>query len=255
MTKIVGILNITPNSFSNDGLENDSKTISERVNKLFEDGADIIDIGAESTAYGAIPLTAKQEWDRLEEPLKNISPNNVSLDTYHYQTATKAIDLGVDMINDVSGGRDDKMLKLIAKNPHVKYVIMHNIKIPADRNFRIKDISEISDWADKNIKRCLDFGINKEQLVFDPGIGFTTHPKESFEVIKNCSSLRDLGIPSYIGHSRKSCFENITNLPPEQRDIETTIASVYMFGKVDYLRVHNVQMHKRAFNVWSQLTS
>jgi len=255
MTKIVGILNITPDSFSNDGLQSSPSSAIMRVNELFEWGADIIDIGAESTAYNATLLTHEQEWSRLECVLKNIPTKNISIDTYHHNTAKKCIGLGVDMINDVTGGKDDKMLELIAKNPHVKYIIMHNIKIPADRNFRIKSVSEIYDWAKANIQRCLDFGINKEQLIFDPGLGFTTYPKEAFEVIKNCQDLRALGVPSYIGHSRKSCFENVTNLAPEQRDLETTIASVYMYNKVDYLRVHNVEMHKRAFIVWSQLAS
>ncbi len=186
----------------------------------------------------------------LEAPRKNIS-----IDSYHYETISRAVDLGYNYINDVSGGKDERTLKLIAANPHVKYVLMHCLVLPANRDVRIKEVADIYSWAKANIDRCLALGIKKEQLIFDPGLGFTTYPKQSLEVIKNCELLKQFGVETYIGHSRKTVFEEITPLPPAERDLETVTASLYMYGKVDYIRVHNVEMHRRAFNVWSNLAA
>lgn len=256
MTKIVGILNVTDDSFSEVEHTSSPKSALLKFENLLQSGADYVDIGAESTSYGATPLTHEQEWSRLEPVLKVISQKNkVSIDTYHPETAAKAIDMGYSFINDVTGGKSDKMLQTISKNEHVDYVMMHNIKVPADRDFRIKDISEIYDWGKINIKRALDFGIKKEKIIFDPGLGFTTNPKEAFEIIKSPEKLKELGVKTYIGHSRKSIFEDITKLPPSQRDIETTICSLHMLNKVDYLRVHNVEMHVRAIKTFSMLNA
>lgn len=251
MTKIVGILNVTSNSFSEKKHYNTTDLALQRYHELIKEGADYVDIGAEATSYGAIPLTWEEEWKSLESLLNQIeNKDSVSIDTYHPQTAKKAIELGYSFINDVAGGKMEGMLDLIGSNKHVKYVLMHNLVIPADRNFRIKNVEEMYTWAKANIKKCLDAGIEEERLIFDPGLGFTTFPKEGFEIIKNCEKLKELGVASYIGHSRKSIFEDMTSLPPSERDIETVICSIYMKGKVDYLRVHNVQMHKRAFKAW-----
>ncbi len=255
MTKIVGILNFTPNSFSQDGKLGDVTAAIKYIEKLFTDGADIVDIGAEATSYGAKPLTSNEEWERLQPLLLKAPREKVSIDSYHYETIRKAIDLGYNFINDVSGGKDERILKLIAANPHVKYVLMHCLVLPANRDVRIKEVSEVYSWAKTNIERCLEFGINREQLVFDPGLGFTTHPKQSLEIIKNCELLKRFGVETYIGHSRKTVFEEITPLPPAERDLETVAASLYMYDKVDYIRVHNVEMHRRAFNVWSNLVA
>jgi dihydropteroate synthase len=255
MTKIVGILNFTPDSFSQDGKLGNVESALKYIDKLFTDGADIIDIGAEATSYGATLLTADEEWDRLKPLLEQAPKENISIDTYHFETAQKAIDLGYSVINDVSGGRDERMLKLIATNQHVKYVLMHCLMLPANRDVRIKQVNEIYTWAKTNIEKCIALGIKKEQLVFDPGLGFTTYPQQSLNVIKNCELLKQFGVETYIGHSRKTVFEEITPLPPSERDLETVAASLYMFGKVDYLRVHNVEMHRRAFNVWSNLVA
>lgn len=255
MTKIVGILNFTPNSFSQDGILGNTLVALKYLEKLFADGADMVDIGAEATSYGAKPLTPDEEWERLEPLLLEAPKKNISIDSYHYKTISRAIDLGYSFMNDVSGGKDDRILKLIAANQHVKYVLMHCLVLPANRDVRIKEVADIYSWAKINIDRCLALGIKKEQLIFDPGLGFTTYPKQSLEVIKNCELLKQFGVETYIGHSRKTVFEEITPLPPAERDLETVAASLYMYGKVDYIRVHNVEMHRRAFNVWSHLAA
>lgn len=254
MTKLVGILNITPNSFSDGGSSLIPTNATNKINHLFNQGADYVDIGAEATSYGVQLLTHEQEWERLHPVLSNINSNNISIDTYHPQTAAKAIELGFAFINDVSGGSDE-MFAIIAKNPHVKYVLMHSLVLPANRDVRVTSIKEIYEWAERNIEKCLSAGISLEQIIFDPGLGFTTHPEQSLEIIKTCSTLKKFGVQTYIGHSRKTVFETLTTLPPHERDIETLTASLFMYGKVDYLRVHNVEIHARAFKVWDRLVA
>lgn len=253
MTKLVGILNITPNSFSNEGQNLRPEQVITKVSELFAQGADYVDIGAEATSYGVELITHQQEWERLLPVLSNIRPEQISIDTYHHETAAKAIDMGYGFISDVSGGKSDEMLKIIAANPQVKYVLMHSLVLPANRDVRVKNVQEIYTWAEQNIERCLKFAIHLNQIIFDPGLGFTTHPEQSLQVIKTCEDLKRFGVESYIGHSRKTVFETLTNYPPAQRDIETLAASLYMWNKVDYLRVHNVEMHARSAKVWDRL--
>ncbi len=255
MTKIVGILNYTINSFSDAGKFFSIDKALIHIKKLFKDGADIVDIGATATSYGATLLSAEEEWDRLEPLLKQCAHNKkISIDTFHYETAEKAINLGIEFINDTSGGKDERMLKVIAASPHVKYIAMFSLVLPAQHNVRISNISEIAEWGEKQIERCMAMGIKKEQIIFDPGIGFVTTPEQSIEVIKNISIYKKLDVPIYIGHSRKSFFTSINQaIPPHERDIETLAASMYLLNKVDYLRVHNVEWHNRAFNVLNKL--
>jgi dihydropteroate synthase len=254
--KIVGILNYTPDSFSDGGMFFKLNQAIERVEELFEDGADIVDIGATSTSYGKILPTQEEEWQRLSDLIKCLGPmygHKISLDTFHPLNAKKAIDLGVMMINDVSGAKNPDMIKVINSNPHVQYVFMYSIVVPADKKRRAQTIDEIYDFGVGTVKKLLDNGINKERIIFDPGIGFVTGPELSLKVIANLEKFETLGVPIYIGHSRKSFFESITDI--QDRDIETLAASIYMAkqGFATYLRVHNVAIHRRAFKVLQAL--
>jgi dihydropteroate synthase len=165
------------------------------------------------------------------------------------------VEAGVKMINDVSGGKDLRMLELIASNPQVNYICMYSLTVPADKSVRIKGCNEVYDWFDKTVVRLTKAGIRNDKIILDPGIGFTTNPKQSFEIIQNVHKLREFGVAVMVGHSRKSYLEDITQLTPEERDLETTVASLHMYGKVDYLRVHNPGMHKRAFTAWREINS
>ena len=134
---------------------------------------------------------------------------------------------------------------------------MFSLILPAHNEVRIKSYGEVLNWAEKQIDICLKAGIRPHQLILDPGIGFSTGADNSFLVIKNVEELKKLGFPIMIGHSRKSFFNMLasSSLPPIERDIETVAASIYMFQKdVDYLRVHNVEMHKRSLNVFRYLS-
>ena len=261
MTKLVGILNITPNSFSDGGkFLKPQDTISHAM-QLLDQGADILDIGAVSTSYGAKLLNHEEEWLRLHPVLSEVCTDQkmlsqISIDTYNPKTAKECINMGIKMINDVSGGSNLEMLELIGGHSQVKYVLMYSKVLPANRSIRARDFQEIYDFGASSILKAQKYGIKKEQLIFDPGIGFATDPKLSFEVIKNIKLLEKLNIPLYIGHSRKSFFESVSKLKPEDRDIETLAASIYMMMQnISYLRVHNVAIHKRALNVISELAN
>jgi dihydropteroate synthase len=250
----MGILNITENSFSDGNIYNSTPKAIERVNKLFDEGADLIDIGAVATSYGAKAVSHEEEWSRLEPILKQIGSDRISLDTFNYITAKKALKYKIGFINDVNFGREKEMLALIADHPHIKYILMFSLVVPADRNIRVKDVREIEVAFEKKIEECQKTGIKIEQLVLDPGIGFGTNAEQSFHILKNISVYRKYGAQILIGHSRKSFFEMITNYLPQERDLETVIASLYLKKQeVDYLRVHNISWHKRAFKVFETL--
>ena len=253
--KIVGILNYTPDSFSDGGIFFTLSTAIERIEEMFEEGADIVDIGAVSTSYNKQLLTQEEEWERVKDLISAVGPiysKRLSFDTFHPLNAQKAIDLGVSMINDVNGAKDGHRVNVIKNNSHVKYVFMYSLVLPADKNVRAKNIQEIYDFGAVMKSKMVDQGISNKQLIFDPGIGFATDPKLSLEVISNLAIFKSLGLPVYVGHSRKSFLQQFSNI--EDRDIETVAASLHMMSQgVSYLRVHNVAMHARAMRVWDSI--
>lgn len=247
-TKLMGILNVTPNSFSDGGSFDSSEKALIHFNKLIEDGADLIDIGAQSTSYGAEILSPENEWDRLKDILIKIENKSVvSIDTFNLETMKNAYDLGYRIFNDVKAGHSEEVLKFISENNDITYIAMFSLVIPADKNVRINSLDEINIWANAFLEKAQKFGIEKDRIILDPGVSFVTNPSQSLELLSNPDFFDSMGCKTLFGHSRKSFFETMTKLPPKDRDIETLAASLHMYGKVDYLRVHNVEIHKRAF--------
>ncbi len=252
--KIIGILNYNNNSFSDGGECNNLASAERKINELFSDGADIVDIGVSATSYGATLMSFEEEWKKLGPLLSAKRVNdNVSVDTYHYQTMEKVISYGIGYINDVTGGKDKRILELIAKNQNVKYICMYSLTLPADKDIRIKSVSEVYDWCGNKTEECLKEGITKDQLILDPGIGFVTNSLQSMELLKDISKLQDFDVSICIGHSRKSFLESIAKSSVNERDVETLACSIYLMLKnIEYVRVHNVKMHKKAFNTFNQ---
>lgn len=250
MTKLMGILNITGDSFSDGGLYNSSDKAIEHANQLIADGADILDIGAQSTAYNAKQISAEEEWLAIEPILSAIDPKLVSIDTYNPETAARAIDRGVEMINDVKGGQTQKMLELIAANPHVKYISMLSLCIPAQRDVRVSSFDEIMNMMNNNIKTLKAGGIRDDQIILDPGLSFITDASSSFELIRRADEFKEFGYPILIGPSRKSFIGTINDVEPQDRDLETVLISEMLLAKnIDILRIHNVAWHMRARNI------
>jgi len=251
MTEIMGILNLTPDSFSGDGLEGAVKNALHQISRMIEEGASIIDIGAESTRPGAEILTPAEEWDRLAPVLENLGDRVhaavFSVDTRHAETAWRALALGVQIINDVSGGADPAMTALI-KDYDAALVLMHSLTIPADPAVTIPtDASAVEvllGWAKEKIGALEKQGITREQIIFDPGIGFGKTLTQSWDIIRNIAKFKPLGVPLLIGHSRKSFLCLFGEKPASERDLETLAVSRYLLTQeVDYLRVHDVKTH------------
>jgi 2-amino-4-hydroxy-6-hydroxymethyldihydropteridine diphosphokinase/dihydropteroate synthase len=264
-TCLMGIVNITPDSFSTDGWANNQIAALNHIEQLVKDGAEIIDIGAEATGPTATPLTSALEWQRLE-PLLNlffaerermlIQPK-ISIDTRHAEVAKKALDLGVDWINDVSG-LDDMAMRDIVVNQPCDLVFMHHLGIPVDKT-RTLPINQdpvplVYAAAKQRLQELEKFGIARERLIFDVGIGYGKTAEQSFELIQHIALFKQLGIRLLVGHSRKSFLSLFTHETAQNRDWETVAVSQYLVTQgVDYLRVHNVNANARTIKVNTML--
>lgn len=251
MVKLVGILNLTPDSFSDGGEFNNLKEALIKTQDLITQGAHIIDIGAESTRPGAIPINHEIEWSRLEDILPKIidlcHKNNVqvSLDSRHYQNIQKALDLGIDIINDVTGF-DDENMALIAAKSNKKLIVMHNLGVPARKDVIIDssldEIEEIKNWMFSKLQYLQNLGVKKENIIFDPGVGFGKNAAQSINILRNVSSFKDLDLEIFIGHSRKSFLGGDI----KDRDLQTIKTSKDLIRQgVGYLRVHDILGHKK----------
>lgn len=254
-TKFVGIINLTPDSMSQDGIHENQQAALAKIEEFASLGADFIDLGAEATSYNVTPISADEEWQRLEPILANALhfKEKIIIDTYKPEIVEKGLVMGYRYFSDVSGGQTPDYAEQIASNPDSKYILMHSTAVPANRESRIENLEQMYSWFEKKIPEILTLGVQKEQLILDPGLGFTMHPKESFELLTNLERLKSYGYPVYIGHSRKTTFDAMTDIPPKERDLETVVTSLYLYNKVDFLRVHNIPMHTRALKVWNEL--
>jgi len=260
-SRLVGILNTTPDSFSDGGKFQQIEYAVQHANKLVEDGAEIIDIGAEASGPSAKPLTAEEEWQRLEPILAEILAQRsewllkpkISIDTRRSEIAKKALALGVDWINDVSGLTQPDMREIIA-NSHCNIVIMHQLGIPANPNITLPLASDpvalVYEWAEQTLNSLEKSAINLNRVILDLGIGFGKTASQSFELIKHIAAFHPLKTPLLIGHSRKSFLTLFTDKPPTERDIETQALSLFLSNQnTDYLRLHNIEHCSRSFNI------
>lgn len=253
---IMGIVNVTPDSFSGDGQLAEQAIAHAQM--LVGEGADILDIGAESTRPGATPVSADEEWARLEPVLTGIvdapwrAGVRLSVDTRHAQTAARALNLGVDIINDVGGLADHAMPETLEEH-ECNIVVMHALSIPANPALTLPEgcdvIAEILAWKEAVTSRAGAHGIANERLIYDPGIGFGKTAEQSLMLIHSANELVASGGRWLYGHSRKSFLKLV--LKEEgvaARDAATLALSKQLTkARVDYLRVHNVALHVAEF--------
>ncbi len=246
-TYIMGILNVTPDSFSDGGDFDSVEKALKHAKEMVEEGADMIDIGGESTRPGHTYVDSEEEIRRVVPVIKALKKEislPMSIDTYKADVAEKALKLGVEMVNDVWGlRRDENMATVIAKYD-AEVCIMHN----QDGTEYDKDIMEaIKDFLNESIKMALDAGVKKEKIVLDPGIGFGKTFEQNLEVLRRLGELRDLGYPILLGTSRKSVIGNVLHLEPKDR-VEGTVATTVLGVRdgVDIVRVHDVTENLRA---------
>lgn len=245
MTKLVAILNFTPDSFSDGGRYSSVSAALAQIEQFIADGADIIDIGAESTRPGATPLSAEEEAQRLAPLFAELVVQGAqfSLDTRHAENAKRALDMGFQWINDVSGFSDDAMIDAV--RPYGCHVVMmHSLTVPADKHVTLPAETDVINmllgWSQKQVARLEKKGIRRFRIIMDPGVGFGKTAAQSGQIIERIMDLKNAGLPLLVGHSRKSF------LGEGDRDRATLAVSRQLIGKdVAYLRVHDVAAHRR----------
>jgi len=250
----MGVLNVTPDSFSDGGKFNQLNLAVKHVNGMLEDGADIIDIGGESTKPGSNPVSVDEELNRVIPvvcEIKKRSNNTlISVDTYKSVVAKEAIEAGADIINDISGlAYDKKMALLLAKND-VPVVLMHiqgKPKTMQENIFYNDLIDDIKLYFERRCDYALKSGIKKNNIILDPGIGFGKTFNHNFKLLKNLKEFKDMAYPLLIGPSRKAFIGDALSLPPDER-LEGTIATIVagILKGANIVRVHDVKEIKRA---------
>lgn len=252
-TLIMGILNITPDSFSDGGKYFDPESALTQARRMIEEGADLLDIGAESTRPGHIPVTAEDEWARLEPVLQALipwCPVPLSVDTQKAVVAEKALKLGAHLINDIWGLQKDPDMAGVISAYQAPVIIMHN-----KENTEYPDlIGQILSFLEESVMLALRHGLTEQQIILDPGIGFGKTPEQNMEVLRRLDEIGSLGFPLLLGVSRKSVIGKTLNLPIDQR-LEATIAlgTLGIAAGVDILRVHNVLENKKAALMTDQI--
>ena len=253
-TKLAGILNITTNSFSDGGKYFEKDDAIKHLETMIVEGADIIDIGAESTKPFSEPIDSKTQLERILPILAYVKEKNIktpiSIDTRSAEVAQECIKNGANIINDVSGfDYDEKMIDVI-KNSTVKIILQHSQGTP--ENMQVNPTYDnVIDEIFKNLKAKVDYalskGIDKSRIIIDVGIGFGKRREDNFELIKRMSEFKALGCEIMAGISRKSFLALDDEL---EKDIYTTALSTLLIEQnIHYLRVHNVKMHKKLLNL------
>jgi len=272
---LMGILNVTPDSFSDRGRFLKPAAALEHARRLVQAGAGIIDVGAESTRPDGAGIDAETEWERVEPVLHGLrelqeelrapgprgpfqisvesrNPFQISIDSRNPSTVRSALGLGVDMLNDVTGFRHREMLE-IAEGTDVPLVFMHSLSIPVVKGESIPSdrdpVEFLIAWAQERLAEFDRRGIARHRLIFDPGIGFVKTARQNWHILEHVERFHDLGIPLVVGHSRKSFLEAVTDKPSAERDAETlTVSQSLATEGVEIIRVHDVDGHARLFH-------
>lgn len=240
-TYVMGIVNVTPDSFSGDGLGSGPEAALEQAIRFVDDGADIIDIGGESTRPKSEPITVEEELRRVIPVIEKLASGisvPISVDTYRSEVARQAVVAGAKMINDVWGLQKDPLIAEVAAEYEVPVVITQNQRGTAYDNL----LPDIIESLKKSIEIALNYGVKRENIIIDPGIGFGKNMEQNLEIIRKLSSLTSLGRPILLGISRKSVIGLVLDLPVDQR-LEGTAATVAIgiANGADIVRVHDVK--------------
>ena len=256
-TLVMGIVNVTPDSFSDGGKFFSPEVAISHASKLITQGADIIDIGGESTRPGAEQVSESEELKRVIPVIEKIRTDNptilISIDTTKASVAKHAVEAGADIINDVSGLSFDNNMIGIVESFNIPVVIMHMKGNPKNMqlNPKYKDIvNEILDFFKMKIKTAIQSGINRSMIILDPGIGFGKTVEHNFELLSRLNEFNVLELPIMIGPSRKSFIGITLDLPPEDR-VEGTAAAVSagVMNGASIVRVHDVKSMKRVVRI------
>jgi len=262
---LMGILNVTPDSFSDGGRYLDPSAAIAHARRLIEEGASILDVGAESTRPDGTPVDPGAEWRRLEPVLRGLRtlrdelksssrarPFRLSLDSRNPSTVRSALESGdVDILNDVTGFTSPGMLEA-AEASGRPLVFMHSLSIPVVRGETLPEgcdpVERLTAWAEERLREFDRRGIERSRVTFDPGIGFGKSVSQNWSLLERIEEFHGLGLPLLVGHSRKSFLEAVTTRPSAERDRDTLEVSRNLATKgVEVLRVHDVRGHEALF--------
>ena len=247
-TLVMGILNVTPDSFSDGGRYNNLDSAMKQAERLISEGADIIDVGGESTRPGHIQITSEEEISRVVPIIEKISKNLdtiISIDTYKYDVAKEAIKVGANIINDIWGLKYDngEMAELVKKS-NLPLIAMHNQN---DEVYNKDIMLVLREFFEKTFKIADKYGIDRDTIILDPGLGFGKNVEQNIEVLSRLNELKDMGF-ILLGASKKRFIGKLLNDLPFDERVEGTVATTVIGIErgVDIVRVHNVLENKRA---------
>ena len=247
-TLVMGILNVTPDSFSDGGRYNNLDSAMKQAERLISEGADIIDVGGESTRPGHTQITSEEEISRVVPVIEKISKNLdtiISIDTYKYDVAEEAIKAGANIINDIWGLQYDKgeMAELVKKS-NLPIIAMHNQN---DEIYNKDIMLVLREFFEKTFKIADKYGIDRDKIILDPGLGFGKNVEQNIEILSRLNELKDMG-SILLGASKKRFIGKLLNDLPFDERVEGTVATTVIGIEkgVDIVRVHNVLENKRA---------
>ena len=248
-TYVMGILNVTPDSFSDGGRYQKLDQALYHVEEMITDGMDIVDVGGESTRPGYTPVTAEEEEERVIpviEAIKSRFNIPISLDTCKAAVAKVGIEAGVDLINDIWGLKFDPALAEVIANENIACCLMHNRKEAVYQNY----MEEVLWDLEETLQIAHQAGIADDKIILDPGVGFGKTYEHNLEIIDRMEMLHSLGYPLLLGASRKSVVGNALNLPKEERVEGTLVTSVFaVLKRAMFVRVHDVKENVRAIRM------
>ncbi|OAG27906.1 dihydropteroate synthase [Thermodesulfatator autotrophicus] len=259
-TYLVGILNVTPDSFSDGGLYLNLKQALKRAEEMIEAGADIIDVGGESTRPFAKPVPADEELKRtipVIEAIRKYWDIPISIDTYKAKVAKEALEAGADIVNDISALRFDHDMARVVAESGAPLILMHMKGNPQTMQLDpyYEDVlAEISTFLEERINFAEKAGIPRDRIIIDPGLGFGKRFEDNLKIIKEIDYFKRHQLPILVGPSRKSFIGQILNKEAKERDAGTMAAVAYLALKnVDLVRVHNVAMARDVIKVMEAL--
>jgi dihydropteroate synthase len=261
-TELVGIINVTPDSFYPESRYSDKEKIVRAISRMVDMGLRIVDIGGESSRPGSEPVPYSTEIDRvvpvIEEVKSNFPDLLISVDSYHPETVEAAMNAGADILNDISGLENPKLLQM-ASRYQAAVIIMHMQGRPKNMQKNphyVNVIKEVSSFLFERARKAIAGGIDKRSIVIDPGIGFGKNHEDNLELLRNIDVFTRSGYPVLVGHSRKSFIGNILDLPVEERLEGTLAITAYLFLKgVNFIRVHDIEQNQKVIRVLKALRS
>lgn len=257
---VMGILNVTPDSFSDGGKYNNLNKAINHAIRMEDEGADIIDIGGESTRPGAKPVDIEEELKRVIPVIEGIRKRSniiISIDTYKSVVAAKAISAGAGLVNDISGLRFDKNMVRIVSESKVPVIVMHMLGNPQNMQSDISYanlMKELILFFEERVSVLTANGVNKINIILDPGIGFGKTIDHDLTIIRELNRIVDLGFPVLVGPSRKSFIGNILNLPTEDRiDGTAAVVTAAIMNGSRIVRVHDIKEMLRIVNMTEKI--